>query len=103
MILGCLLDLCNALACIGSAVALFPVINRQDEGVAIKWLVIMGFRPCAVTAASRAQRTPPTFSTPWPEHTARPEGSRSRRPGSGDPAATPLAVEPVSVCGRVQG
>lgn len=32
---GGFLDLINALACIGTAVALFPVVRRQNEGVAL--------------------------------------------------------------------
>ena len=32
---GCFLDLINALACIGSAVALFSVVKRQHEGFAL--------------------------------------------------------------------
>jgi len=32
---GCFLDLVNALACIGSAVALFSVVKRQHEGFAL--------------------------------------------------------------------
>jgi hypothetical protein len=32
---GCFLDLINALACIGTAVALFPVVKRQNEAVAL--------------------------------------------------------------------
>jgi hypothetical protein len=32
---GCFLDLVNALACIGTAVALFPVVKRQNEAVAL--------------------------------------------------------------------
>ena len=35
VLLGCLLDLINAFACIGTAVALFPVVKRQNEGVAL--------------------------------------------------------------------
>lgn len=35
VLLGCLLDLINAFACIGTAVALFPVVRRQNEGVAL--------------------------------------------------------------------
>jgi hypothetical protein len=32
---GCFLDLVNALACIGTAVALFPVVRQQNEAVAL--------------------------------------------------------------------
>jgi hypothetical protein len=32
---GCVLDLVNALACIGTAVALLPVVKRQNEAVAL--------------------------------------------------------------------
>src|SRR5215470_4851463 len=32
---GCFLDLVNALACIGTAVALFPVVRRQNEAAAL--------------------------------------------------------------------
>jgi Domain of unknown function (DUF4386) len=32
---GCFLDVVNALACIGTAVALFPVVKRQNEAVAL--------------------------------------------------------------------
>lgn len=32
---GCFLDLVNALACIGTAVALFPVVRRQNEAFAL--------------------------------------------------------------------
>src|SRR5439155_7424719 len=35
VLLGGFLDLVNAFACIGTAVALFPVIKRQNEGVAL--------------------------------------------------------------------
>ena len=31
ILLGCLLDVVTALACIGTAVALFPVLRRHDE------------------------------------------------------------------------
>jgi hypothetical protein len=35
VIWGCLLDVVNALACIGTAVALFPVVKRQNEALAL--------------------------------------------------------------------
>jgi hypothetical protein len=35
VLLGCFLDLVNALACIGTAVALFPVVKRQNQAVAL--------------------------------------------------------------------
>lgn len=35
VIWGCLLDLINAFACVGTAVALFPVVKRQNESVAL--------------------------------------------------------------------
>lgn len=35
VVLGCLLDLVNAVACVGTAVALFPVVKRQNEAVAL--------------------------------------------------------------------
>jgi Domain of unknown function (DUF4386) len=35
VIMGCLLDVINALACIGTAVVLFPVVKRQNETLAL--------------------------------------------------------------------
>jgi hypothetical protein len=35
VLVGCLLDVVNALACIGTAVALFPVVKRQNEALAL--------------------------------------------------------------------
>jgi hypothetical protein len=35
VVLGCLLDIVNAVACVGTAVALFPVVRRQSEGLAL--------------------------------------------------------------------
>jgi hypothetical protein len=32
---GCLLDMVNALACVGTAVVLFPVVRRQNEALAL--------------------------------------------------------------------
>lgn len=36
--LGALLDIVNALACIGTAVVLFPIVKRQHEGMALGFL-----------------------------------------------------------------
>src|SRR3954467_11270324 len=35
VIVGCLLDVVNAIACIGTAVTLFPVVKRQNEAAAL--------------------------------------------------------------------
>ncbi|HVD18418.1 MAG TPA: DUF4386 domain-containing protein, partial [Propionibacteriaceae bacterium] len=35
VLFACLLDLINAIACIGTAVVLFPVVKRQNEAVAL--------------------------------------------------------------------
>lgn len=35
VVIGCLLDLVNALACVGTAVAAFPVVRRQNEAMAL--------------------------------------------------------------------
>jgi hypothetical protein len=35
VIVGCLLDVVNALACIGTAVAVYPVVRRQNESLAL--------------------------------------------------------------------
>jgi hypothetical protein len=35
VITGCFLDVVNALACVGTAVALFPVVRRQNEAAAL--------------------------------------------------------------------
>ncbi len=38
VLLACLLDVINALACIGTAVVLFPVVKRQNETVALGFI-----------------------------------------------------------------
>ena len=35
VVIGCLLDVVNALTCIGTAVAVFPVLRRQNEAMAL--------------------------------------------------------------------
>jgi hypothetical protein len=39
IVCGCLLDLVNALAAVGTAVALFPVVKRQNEGLALGFVM----------------------------------------------------------------
>ena len=54
---GCFLDLVNALACIGTAVALFPVVKRQNEAVALgfvtSWIGLVG-APLLIASAIAA-------------------------------------------------
>jgi hypothetical protein len=54
---GCFLDLVNALACIGTAVALFPVVKRQNEAVALgfvtSWIGLIG-APLLIASAIAA-------------------------------------------------
>jgi hypothetical protein len=46
--LGCLLDLINALAAIGSAVALFPVVRRQNESLALGFVTARLFEAAVI-------------------------------------------------------
>lgn len=48
VVLGCVLDLVNALACIGTAVALFPVVRRQEEGVALGFVTSRMFEAAVI-------------------------------------------------------
>src|SRR4029077_2155239 len=45
---GALLDLVNALACIGTAVALFPVVKRQHEGLALGFVTTRMFEAAVI-------------------------------------------------------
>jgi hypothetical protein len=45
VLVGCLLDAVNAIACVATAVAVFPVVRRQTES-------IKGFRPSSLTATA---------------------------------------------------
>jgi len=45
---GCLLDLINAFACIGTAVALFPVVRHQNEGVALGFVTARVFEAAVI-------------------------------------------------------
>lgn len=48
VVLGCFLDLVNALACIGTAVTLFPVVRRQHEGVALGFVTARVFEAAII-------------------------------------------------------
>jgi hypothetical protein len=45
---GAVLDLVNALACIGSAVALFPVVKRQSEALALGFVTTRMFEAAVI-------------------------------------------------------
>ncbi|MDQ0756206.1 hypothetical protein QFZ61_002193 [Arthrobacter sp. B3I4] len=45
---GCLLDLINAFACVGTAVALFPVVKRQNESVALGFVTARLFEAAVI-------------------------------------------------------
>jgi hypothetical protein len=46
--LGCFLDLLNAIACIGTAVTLFPVVKRQQEAVALGFVTARVFEAAII-------------------------------------------------------
>lgn len=48
VIFGCMLDLINAIAAIGSAVTLFPVVKRQHEGVALGFVTARLFEAAII-------------------------------------------------------
>lgn len=48
VLLGSLLDLVNALACIGTAVALFSVVKRQHEGLAVGFITTRMFEAAVI-------------------------------------------------------
>ena len=48
VLLGTLFDLITALACIGTAVALYPVIKRQSEAASIGFLATRGFEGAVI-------------------------------------------------------
>lgn len=48
VILGCLLDLINAFAAVGTAVALFPVVKRQSEGLALGFVTSRMFEAAVI-------------------------------------------------------
>jgi hypothetical protein len=48
VIFGCILDLINAIAAIGSAVTLFPVVKRQHEGAALGFVTARMFEAAVI-------------------------------------------------------
>jgi hypothetical protein len=48
VLLGCFLDVVNALAAIGTAVALFPVLKRQNEGIALGFVTSRMFEAAVI-------------------------------------------------------
>ena len=48
VVVGCLLDLVNALACIGTAVAVFPVVKRQNESLALGFVTSRMFEATVI-------------------------------------------------------
>jgi hypothetical protein len=48
VILGCLLDVVNALACIGTAVAVFPVVRRHNESLALGFVTSRMFEAAVI-------------------------------------------------------
>ena len=45
---GCFLDVVNALACVGTAVALFPVVKRQNEATALGFVTSRMFEAAVI-------------------------------------------------------
>ena len=48
VLLGCFLDLVNALTCVGTAVALFPVVRRQNEATALGFVTSRMFESAVI-------------------------------------------------------
>src|SRR5438094_9006194 len=49
---GAFLDLVNALACTGTAVALFPLVKRQPEGFALRFVTTRIFAAAAAVTGA---------------------------------------------------
>lgn len=45
---GCILDLVNAFACVGTAVALFPIVRRQNESLALGFVTARLFEAAVI-------------------------------------------------------
>ncbi|HEX5512326.1 MAG TPA: DUF4386 domain-containing protein [Actinomycetales bacterium] len=48
VMIGCLLDVVNALACIGTAVAVYPVVRRQNESMALGFVTSRMFEAAVI-------------------------------------------------------
>jgi len=48
VVLGCLLDAVNAVACVASAVAVFPVVRRQNESLALGFVTSRMFEAAVI-------------------------------------------------------
>jgi hypothetical protein len=48
VVVGCLLDVINALACVGTAVVLFPVVKRQSETLALGFVTSRLFEAAVI-------------------------------------------------------
>jgi uncharacterized protein DUF4386 len=48
VVAGCLLDLVNAVAAVGTAVTLFPVVRRQNEGFALGFVASRSFEAAVI-------------------------------------------------------
>ena len=48
VVLGCLLDLVNAVACVGTAVVLFPIVKRQNEAIALGFVTSRLFEAAVI-------------------------------------------------------
>jgi Domain of unknown function (DUF4386) len=64
VVLGCLLDLVTALAGIGSAVALFPVVKRQSEALALGFVTTRMFEAAVIVVGILSLLTVVTLRQP---------------------------------------
>jgi hypothetical protein len=64
VVFGCLLDLVNAIACIGTAVALFPVVKRQSEELALGFVATRIFEAVVVVVGVMSLLTIVTLRQP---------------------------------------
>jgi hypothetical protein len=81
---GCFLDSINAIACIGTAVTLFPVVKRQQEAVALGFVTARVFEAAIIVIGVVSLLAVVTLRRTWPEVRARTtvRWSLSGRPSS---------------------